>query len=232
MKKLVYLGIAACIALLFILPYGINYVLNCIDPTISATVRYRIDVEGWHNAIAIIIPTVLSYFVYKQSEIQQAANESTQKRLERMNRRLLDNELKAHRGYFIPETYAFLGEGKNRIEYPHQLDKYISLANEGNDLVFVSHVDVVANSIPTFSGDMKPVCFWADSPHKVFSLEPHLTEELLKASQIDFVITLHLKNSRGFSYIEVLEAGFSWDGKSGRVNALNMEFQEDPNYAD
>ncbi len=222
------LGIGVCV--LFLLLDGVNFIVDLLADAGKVQIEYRLKTDAWRDAIAVMIPTVLSYFVFKQSEIQQIENEESQKRLERMNQRLLENELKSNLGYFVPVLYQ---DGKEKretntkINYYHPLDQYIRLENRGNDIVFVYHEEISVDDVVLSSRNVSDICFLNYSELSEAQLEPFFSEEILMRDQIDVLITLSMKNSRGYSYKQNLMIGFQCKEKRGLVNKFNMTFQEE-----
>ncbi len=229
-KRPKYWILAVGVCVLFLLPDGINFSIDVLNDIGKIDTKYRLEEEAWRDAIAVMIPTVLSFFVFKQSEIQQMENDKTQNRLEGMNKKLLENELKSNLGYFVPVLYK--KEEKNwgndrKIDFHHPLEKYILLRNQGNDLVFVYHEEILVDDKVIISRELDDICFLNYSELSEAKLELSLSENILQREQMDVVITLSMRNSRGYAYKQRLLIGFKCKNGYGLVNKFNMIFQEE-----
>lgn len=220
-------------ATLLIIPYILDTLIDGVYRTYGFQIPLYFNLETWSDIMAIAFPSALTYVVIRQSEIQQRNNAEMQKSLERINEKMLNIEQKTKKGYFIP--YVKLKEagidGFNNSYYPHDLRKYITLSNVGNDDVFIIEADSVINGkkhdIPLSEDLFVP----KSAPLKELLLDCALSDEDLLVSHIDVVIRLTLRNMVGYEYVQVLNIGFTNHEGKGEVNSFNMSIQEVLNHA-
>lgn len=123
--------IPICVFLVvLLLPQLINAVLIYAQTKNGTDVIYTLDLGYWYDIAAIAFPCGLTYLVLRQSEQQQKENRDLQKRMEHLNERMLNSELKAHLGYFLPEIDED-GVGRKSIPVKHNLRNGIELVHSG-----------------------------------------------------------------------------------------------------
>ena len=112
--------------IVLLLPLIINAILIYAQSKNGVKEIHTLNLEFWYDVVAIAIPSFLTLLVLLQSEEQQQVNEKIQKRMERINERMLNSELKAHLGYFLPEIDE-AGIGGKIIPVRHNLHNRIDL---------------------------------------------------------------------------------------------------------
>ncbi len=237
MRKIKFGNILTTISIfatLLIVPYVFDTLIDGICREYGYQIPFYFNLDRWFDIMAIAFPSALTYIVICQSESQQKDNTEMQKSLEHINAKMLNLEQKAKIGYFIP--YVKLKDagidGFERSYYPHDLRKYITLSNMGNDDVFIIGADGIVNGkkydIPLSDELFVP----KSSPLKELLLDCTLSDEDLSVSNIDVVIKLTLRNMIGYEYIQILNIGFINHSGKGEVNSFNMSIREVSDYAD
>lgn len=214
-----------------LLPLIINAVLILAQSKNGVEEIYTLNLEFWYDIVAIAVPSFLTLLVLLQSEKQQQVNEEMQKRMEQINERMLNSELRAHLGYFLPEIDE-TSAGRRNIPVRHNLHENINLIHAGDDIVFVMKSTCFHGGKAYVSPQREPVCFLNQPSLRKFLVECSFDELELKAPQVDVVIELVLQNSKGYQYKQTIDLGFENDNEAWIINRFNMRIEEAPADAD
>lgn len=224
-KILVFVGIIGSIIQA---PQIFNSIVKAFSRAFNICIPLRIDLNNWYNIMAIAFPSALTYTVIKQSEQQQKENINLQNRMEKVNKKMLELELKSEIGYLRP--YFSLKdagtEGNNRQPYPYKLNKYIKLVNSGEHDFFIISVNFVVNGSQHIVPCNIPLFISKQSPYNEFVIETDCLSDELSCAQIDMEIELVLKTITGFQYKQLLFLGFENTNNVGIVNKFNFEILE------
>lgn len=222
---LVFVGIFGTIILV---PQIFNSIIRVLGQTLNICIPLRIDLNNWYNIIAIALPSALSYIVVKQSEQQQKENVDLQNRMEEINKKMVELELKSEIGYLRP--YFSLkdagADGSDRQPYPYRLNEYIKLVNSGEHDFFIISANFSVNGNHHVLPCNTPLFISKQLPYNVFCMETNCLSDELNCTQIDMEIELVLKTVKGFRYKQLLFLGFENTHKIGIVNKFNFEIQE------
>lgn len=215
-------------AIIVAIPPVINLACEMLNTYTKLNFDWRVEWSSWSDLIAVAILSALTCFVIKQSEEQQKANDESQERMERINQRMVDMELKSSIGYFVPPLNKGQSTQQNGVVFPykHDLKKYIDLDNIGNDDVFVISVAVRVNGKECLESTEKPLYISKLAPYNALKIELKLTVEELRKGQIDTEIEIKMKNTKGYIYAQVLYIGFENRNGIGTVDSFNMEIKE------
>lgn len=220
------LGCFAVFGVLMLIPFFFNLSIEFINNRFNTTFTLEIQWDKWCDFIAVVLPSALTYIVIKQSEQQQKEHMEAQDRLDTINKRMLEMELKSRLGYFIPPFSQSVAGEERRIPYSYDLKGYIRLENNGDDDVFVSSVKVInGNNAHNECAD-KHLYFSKKSPYNVLLINLKLSEEQLLEKQIDVKIEINMKNTKGYQYSQRLDIGFANHNGTGEINKFNMDIQE------
>ena len=154
--------------------------------------------------------------------------------MEQINARMLEIELNSKRGYLVPYFKlkdAGLSEN-SRAPYPHDLKKFLRLVNAGDDDLFITFVQKKVNGRITESPCTPPLYVSRKSPYNEYCIELNLSKDELKSQQIEFEITINMKNTKGYQYAQILFIGMDNKDGIGTVNCFNMEIREEITDAD
>ena len=221
--------------IVLLLPLIVNAILIYAQSKNGVKEIHTLNLEFWYDIVAIAIPSFLTLLVLLQSEEQQQVNEKIQKRMERINERMLNSELKAHLGYFLPEIDE-AGIGGKIIPVRHNLHNRIDLIHSGDDIVFVMKSTCFHGGKAYVSPQSEPVCFLNQPSFRRFLVDCCFDESELKAPRTDVVIELILQNSKGYQYKQSIDLGFenlnNNEDKQWIINRFNMRIEEVPADAD
>ena len=196
---------------------------------------YTLDLGYWYDIAAIAFPRGLTYLVLRQSEQQQKENRDLQKRMEHLNERMLNSELKAHLGYFLPEIDED-GVGRKSIPVKHNLRNGIELVHSGDDIVFIMQSSCFHGGKVDASPQSESVCFLDRPSLRKFCVDCSFDESELTAPQVDVVIELILRNSKGYQYKQTIYLGFEKTNNDEDtrwiIDQFNMHIEEVPADAD
>lgn len=230
MRKISFSNILVAIGLfgtLLFIPYIADVIITGIEAEYSINVPLYFNLDRWYEVMSIALPAALTYLVIRQSEQQQKESEVVQTRMERINKSLLEMNLKSKIGYFIPKIYIEDHMQDSRKQhYPHKMDKHIVLVNEGDDNTFIHSVDLWVCGKKKNLDPMSPICFLCKPPFNEMLFECYLSDEELKMSQIDMEIVIFAENTYGYMYRQILQIGFACKNNIGIVNSFNMELKE------
>lgn len=228
--KKVIIPVCAFLIVLF-LPQLINAILIYVQAKNGTNTIYTLDLEYWYDIAAIAFPCGLTYMVLRQSEQQQKENRDLQERMEHLNERMLNSELKTHIGYFLPEINETIA-GRRNIPVRHNLHNGIGLIHAGDDIVFVMRSVCYHGGKEDASSQGEPVCYLNQPSLRKYCVDCVFDESELKAPQVDVVIELFLQNSKGYQYKQTIDFGFENDNEAWTINRFNMRIEEAPADAD
>lgn len=224
--------IPVCIFGIFLFfPYFLNIIVTLIESKMGAQHITGLDFDLWYDVLAIAFPSALTYLVLQQSEQQQEENKRMQEKLERLNEKMFETELKSKIGFFLPQLDEEISGNKKRI-YKHDLRKHISLIHSGDDIVFVDEACYIVNYKKTYGFVHEPMCFIDKAGFNKLYVEIDFDDDTLKQSEVELKIELRLKNSKGYRYMQKISLGFSNDNGIGRVDKFNMSIEEVEPHAD
>ena len=226
--------VSALFTITLLFPYILNNIINPIMSLHGKEVSFSLDEDAWFKLWSIAMPSLLSYFLIEQSEQQHKATQQIQSNMDRVNSRMLEMELKEKRGYFTPKIETTESEKNTSKTQPffHNLQKYITFINSGEDTIFLKSVETVVNGKMHSSKSIEPVCFLNTSPFNEWKMETDFTKEELSSPQLNLKITITMENSKGYAYQQVITLGVKNFHRHGEVNAFNMVLQEVPSDAD
>lgn len=223
----VIMWFAIICAIIIAIPTVINISCEMLNTYTTLQFEWRLEWSTWCDIIAVAIPSALTCFVIKQSEVQQKASDKNQERMERINQRMLQLELKSRIGYMVPELYNQIGTDNTRtVLYKHNLKRSICLKNIGDDDVFVISATVRANEREHFDSTNRPLYVSKHALYNDFCIDLQLSELELKQNQVDAEIELNLRNTKGYTYKQVLYIGFENQDGVGIINKFNTEIKE------
>lgn len=228
MKKLSirkFLLFVSCFCVILLIPEIINSIIWIICMALRLSAIPYIRTDDWFTLMAIAFPSALTYLVIRQSEQQQEENERLQIRMERLNEKIFNTELKSKIGYFVPEVDKKDIHGR-WVPYSHPLKKGIDLIHAGDDIVFVIEASYVFQGKRLYVKQNEPICFLNKLSFNCYCLECDFTDEDLDLPQIDLDIELVMKNSKGYQYKQIINLGFDNDHGIGIINRFNMSIQE------
>ena len=221
-----------CIFLgLLLAPYIINSIIWIVCIAIKSQSIPSIKTSEWNSLMAIALPSALTYLVLRQSEQQQKENEHLQIRMERLNEKMLQTELKSRIGFFLPIVDDKRADGR-WIPHRYDLADGIELNHAGDDIVFVTEASYIFHEKRKFIIQDESICFIDKPSFSCYCVGVDLSDEDLKLPQIDIDIELCLKNSKGFQYKQIINLGFENDNGLAIINRFNMNLVEVPIDAD
>lgn len=215
-------------AIIVAIPPVINLVCEMLNTYTKLNFDWRVEWSSWSDLIAVAIPSALTCFVIKQSEEQQKANDESQERMERINRRMLDLEAKSSFAYFVPQI------NDNRIKkeigkvvpYRHDLSEPLKLKSVGNDVALVLSETVRFNGFENAILAQKPLFIAKEDSLDVLYVDLGFENPQLIEQQVDLEIEIEMKNIRKYHYSQILYIGFEKDGDKWVINKFNMEIKE------
>lgn len=215
-------------ALIIGIPLVINISCELLTIYTKLQFEWRLEWSTWCDIIAVAIPSALTCFVIKQSEVQQKANDDSQERMERINKRMLDLETKSSFLYFIPKINddRIKKETGRVAQYRHDLSEPLALKGVGDDVAFVISEAVRFHSGETAILAKKPLFISKEEILDVLYVNLGLGNEQLNAPQIDLEIEIEMKNIRKYHYCQILYIGFEKDNDKWVINKFNMEIKE------
>lgn len=236
-KRISFSSILVTIGLfgvLLFLPYMLDVIINGLSRACGIQIPLYFNLDRWYDVMSIAFPAALTYLVIRQSEWQQEENDKAQQRMEQLNSRILDMELKAKMGYLLPYFRlkdAGLSED-SRHPYPHYFKEHLKLVNASDDDLFVTSVKMTINE--TQSEIPCEIILYVSKrpPYNEFCIEWKLDEETFTSPQIDVRLDIGMKNTKGYQYMQILYIGFENKNGIGTINRFNMEIQEVPSNAD
>lgn len=220
------LGCFAGFGVLMLIPLFFNLSIEFINNRFHTTFALEIQWDKWCDFIAVVLPSVLTFIIIKQSEQQQKENMEAQDRLDKINKRMLEMEIKSRLGYFIPPFSQNVAVEERKIPYPYDLKGYIRLENNGDDDVFVSSIKVINGDDTHNNCADKNLYFSKKPPYNVLLIDLKLSEEQLLEKQIGVRIEIRMKNTKGYQYSQMLDIGFANHNGIGEINKFNMVIQE------
>lgn len=220
------LGCFAGFGVLMLIPLFFNLSIEFINNRFHTTFALEIQWDKWCDFIAVVLPSALTYIVIKQSEQQQKENMEAQDRLDKINKRMFEMELKSSLGYFIPPFSRNIAGEERRIPYSHDLKGYIELENNGDDDVFVSSIKVTNGDKEHNEYANQCLYFSRKPPYNTLLIDLRLNEKQLSEKQIDVKIEINMKNTKGYQYTQTLYIGFTNTNGKGEISKFNMEIQE------
>lgn len=220
------LGCFAAFGVLMLIPFLFNLSIELINNRFNTTFTLEIQWDKWCDFIAVVLPSALTYIVIKQSEQQQKENMEAQDRLDKINKRMFEMELKSSLGYFIPPfTQDIVVEGR-KLPYVYDLNDYIRLDNNGDDDVFVSSIKVTNGDKEHNEYANQCLYFSKKPPYNILLIDLRLNEKQLSEKQIDVKIEINMKNTKGYQYTQTLYIDFTNTNGKGEISKFNMEIQE------
>ena len=226
------LGCFAFFGVLMLIPFFFNLSIEFINNCFNTTFPLEIQWDKWCDFIAVVLPSVLTFIIIKQSEQQQKENMEAQDRLDKINKRMLEMEIKSRLGYFIPPFSRNIPGEEKRIPYSYDLKGYIELENNGDDDVFVSSIKVTCGDNTHDNCADRHLYFSKKPPYNVLLIDLKLDEKQLMEKQIDVRIEICMKNTKGYQYFQMIDIGFANHNGIGEINKFNMDIQEADTNAD
>ncbi len=232
MKKFYLLSILKCLftVCLFIvaIPFLLNFFVSFLNAHTHIRCEWKISWSDWCDIVAVVIPSVLTWVVIKQSEEQQRVNEKNQDRMEHINQRMLDLERRAHFGYLIPELNdsRIKKELGRTVRYHHDLRSFVSLTNIGDDDIFILFSEIRVNGGRIQNPVKIPLYIAKQPPFNIFNVNLQLDDYDLAKNQIDVEIEIHMKNTKGYVYSQILFIGFENENGDGIINKFNISIEE------
>lgn len=234
MRKISFGKILVCactFGTFLIIPYILNAFVVALNREFNIVVPLYFNLDNWYDLMAIAFPSALTYFVLSQSEQQQKENVNLQARMEQLNKKMLDIELKSKIGYFLPNVDTKRRDGV-WLPYKHLLKDGIDLVHAGDDIVFVIEASYMFHGQRRSVIKNKALCFIDKPSFNCYHFALDLTEEELRMFQIDIDIILVLKNSKGYQYRQIINLGFDNNNGEAIINRFNMIIQEVSSDAD
>lgn len=225
------LRIAVGFGLILIAPEIINFFIRAICVLFKLEGALIFDIKDWYTVMAIAIPSALTFLVLRQSEQQQKENAKIQEKAEQLSEKMLQTELRAKVGYFLPKVDDKLSDGR-WIPHSHDLRDSISFIHAGDDIVFLTEASYVFKGERSNLLEGQSICFIDKPSFNCYGVELEFSEEDLAMPQIDIDFEFTLRNSKGFCYKQIINLGFDNDNGIGIINRFNMNIQEVPVDAD
>ena len=237
MKRISFSSILVTIGLfgvLLFLPYIFDVIIDGLSRMYDIQIPFYFNLDNWYDVMSIALPAALTYLVIRQSEQQQRENDKAQQRMEHLNARMLDIELKSKMGYLLPYFKlkdAGLSEDSRRT-YPHYLKEHLKLVNAGDDDLFITSVEMVANNTHSQIPCNTALYVSKKPPFNEFCIEWNLDDKTFASPQIDVKLDIEMKNTKGYKYRQILYIGFENNNGTGTINRFNMDIQEATAHAD
>lgn len=215
-------------AIIVAIPHVINLACEMLNTYTKLNFDWRVEWSSWSDLIAVAIPSALTCFVIKQSEEQQKANDGSQERMERINKRMLDLEAKSSFLYFIPKINddRIKKEIGRIVPYRYDLREPLRLQSVGDDIAFVISETIRFNGCENDIVAKKPLFIAKEEPLGLLYVDLGLGNEQLVAPQIDLEIEIEMKNIKKYHYCQILYIGFEKDDEKWVINKFNMEIKE------
>lgn len=143
-----------------------------------------------------------------------------------INRQNISN----NKGYFIPgaTNIPHPREYQTRFRGRFDLGRNIPFELTGNDGVnILSHKIALDNkTLVDTKGNYQPVFFTRERDLDIFECRLPLTEDQLKQTTIDILVTLRMENMSGYKYNETIHMGFGKvdDMQEWVLNKVNIAF--------